>query len=314
VSTSSLPGRGPSALSRRWWSRSRRTITGILYVLPFAVVWAVFLVWPVVYGFYISLWQWDPLRGSTFVGLDNYWRLLNTERFINATYNTFYFAFLSIPLIVALGLLFAILLHGRRFPGKRVVEAGLFFPYLLNVSIVSLIWLWLMDSDFGILLVFFERLGWQAPSFLNHEAWVIPAIAIATAWWLMGYRMVIFQAALRDIPPSILEMAEIDGASSWQKAVHIMLPLIKPAILFTTVLTIIFGFQVMGQVLIMTQGGPGRSSEVLVLYLYRLGFDFLRMGQAAAVGFMLFVIILVLALACFRFLGLDSEHERGARR
>jgi multiple sugar transport system permease protein len=84
---------------------------------------------------------------------------------------------------------------------------------LLNVSIISLIWMWLMDSDFGILLVFFERLGWRAPSFLNDEAWVIPAIAIATAWWLMGYRMVIFQAALRDIPPSILEMAEIDGAS-----------------------------------------------------------------------------------------------------
>jgi len=312
MSTSPLPR--PDPPTRRRWIPSRRTLTGIAYVLPFAVVWAVFLVWPVIYGFYISLWQWDPLRGSTFVGLGNYVRLINTERFVNATANTFYFAFLSIPLIVAIGLLFAVLLHGQRFPGKRIVEAGLFFPYLLNVSIISLIWMWLMDSDFGILLVFFERLGWRAPSFLNHEAWVIPAIAIATAWWLMGYRMVIFQAALRDINPSILEMAEIDGASHWQRTLYIMLPLLKPAILFTTVLTIIFGFQVMGQVLIMTEGGPGRSSEVLVLYLYRLGFDFLRMGQAAAVGFVLFVIILILALASFRFLGLDSEQQRGARR
>ena len=312
MSTSSPPR--PSPPTRRRWIPSRRTLTGIAYVLPFAVVWAVFLVWPVIYGFYISLWQWDPLRGSTFVGLGNYVRLINTERFVNATANTFYFAFLSIPLIVAIGLLFAVLLHGQRFPGKRIVEAGLFFPYLLNVSIISLIWMWLMDSDFGILLVFFERLGWRAPSFLNHEAWVIPAIALATAWWLMGYRMVIFQAALRDINPSILEMAEIDGASHWQRTLYIMLPLLKPAILFTTVLTIIFGFQVMGQVLIMTEGGPGRSSEVLVLYLYRLGFDFLRMGQAAAVGFVLFVIILILALASFRFLGLDSEQQRGARR
>lgn len=312
MSTPSLPR--PSAPTRRRWIPSRRTLTGIAYVLPFAVVWAVFLVWPVIYGFYISLWQWDPLRGSTFVGLGNYVRLINTERFVNATANTFYFAFLSIPLIVAIGLLFAVLLHGQRFPGKRIVEAGLFFPYLLNVSIISLIWMWLMDSDFGILLVFFERLGWRAPSFLNHEAWVIPAIALATAWWLMGYRMVIFQAALRDINPSILEMAEIDGASHWQRTLYIMLPLLKPAILFTTVLTIIFGFQVMGQVLIMTEGGPGRSSEVLVLYLYRLGFDFLRMGQAAAVGFVLFVIILILALVSFRFLGLDSEQQRGARR
>src|SRR5690625_4169392 len=129
-----------------------RQVTGILYVLPFALVWLTFLVWPVIYGFYISLWKWDPLRGSEFVGLRNYLNLFSDPRFWNATWNTLEFAAISIPLIVGFGLLFAVILHNSRFRGKAFVEASLFFPYLLNVSIISLIWAWLVDPDYGILL------------------------------------------------------------------------------------------------------------------------------------------------------------------
>lgn len=283
---------------------------GMLYVLPFAAVWLAFLVWPVVYGFYISLWEWDPLRGSEFVGFDNYLYLFGESRFWNAVLNTFEFAIITIPLIVGLGLLFAVLLHGRDFPGKGFVEAGLFLPYLLNVSIISLVWAWLVDPDYGILLSFLGTLGWDAPPFLNDPRWAIPLIAFATAWWLSGYRVVIFRAALQDIPKNILEMAELDGANAWTRFTRIMLPLIKPSILFAVVLTSISGFRVLGQVLIMTEGGPGRASEVLAVYLYRLGFQYLDMGRAAAVGFVLFAIILVVALFAMRFLGLESEFER----
>lgn len=282
----------------------------MLYVLPFAVVWLAFLVWPVVYGFYISLWEWDPLRGSKFVGLGNYLRLFTDDRFWNAFWNTIEFAVISIPLIVGFGLLFAVLLHNRNFPGKDLVEASLFFPYLLNVSIISLIWAWLVDPDYGILLHFFRLLGWDAPAFLNHPLWVVPLIAVATGWWLSGYRMVVFRAALKDIPQSIIEMAEIDGANAWTRFVRIILPLIKPAILFSVVLSALSSFSVLGQVLVMTEGGPGRSSEVLALYLYRLGFHYFRMGEAAAVGFVLFLLMLIVAIFAFRFLGLESEFER----
>lgn len=303
----SLSG-GARSKGKAWW-RSRELV-GILYILPFVSVWLVFLVWPVVYGFYISLWEWDPLRGSEFVGFDNYRKLFGDDRFWNATVNTFEFALLSIPLIVGIGLLFAVLLHGRDFPGKTFVEASLFFPYLLNVSIISLVWMWLTDPDYGILLDALHRLGWDAPAFLNDPFWALPTIAIATGWWLSGYRMVIFRAALQDIPTTLLDMAQIDGANAWTRFTRIMLPLIKPAILFAVVLTTISGFRVLGQVLIMTEGGPGRASEVLALYLYRSGFSYLKMGQAAAIGFILFVIILVIALVAFRFLGFESEFER----
>lgn len=280
------------------------------------MVWLAFLVWPVIYGFYISLWEWDPLRGSKFVGLGNYLRLFNDDRFWNAFWNTLEFAAISIPLIVGFGLLFAALLHGTEFRGKNIVEASLFFPYLLNVSIISLIWAWLVDPDYGLLLNFFNRLGWNAPPFLNNPLWVIPFIGVATGWWLSGYRTVVFRAALQDVPRSVIESAEIDGANAWTRFTRILLPLIKPAILFTVVLSSLSAFSVLGQVLVMTEGGPGRASEVLALYLYRLGFHYFRMGEAAAVGFLLFLLMLIVAVAAFRLLGLESEFERkrGAKK
>jgi len=143
--------------------------------------------------------------------------------------------------------------------------------------------------------------------FLNEPRWAIPAIALATAWWLAGYRMLLFRAALEDIPDEFYEAARIDGASGARIFFSIVVPLLRPAILFALVLTTISGFIVFGQVLIMTAGGPGRASEVLAMYLYRFGFEYLEMGQAAAVGMVLFLIILGLTLVSFRWLGYESS-------
>jgi ABC-type sugar transport system permease subunit len=164
-----------------------------------------------------------------------------------------------------------------------------------------------MDVDYGILLYYLEALGLDPPVFLNNEYWAIPAIAVATVWWLAGYRMIIFRAALNDIPPEYFEAAELDGAKGGKKFFHIILPLIRPPLLFAVVLTTISSFRVLGQVQIMTDGGPGRASEVLSLYLYRYAFDYFQMGQAAAVGFIQFLIILVVTLFSFRVIGMQSE-------
>jgi ABC-type sugar transport system permease subunit len=280
---------------------------GVLLVVPFGLVWLVFLVWPVIHGMFLSLHRWDPLRGSAFIGFQNYITLFNDARFWNALTNTFEFSFIAIPLIVITGLLFALMLYSPRIKGKPTFEAMLFFPYLLNVSIISLIWEWMLDIDYGIILYYLEMLGLNPPAFLNNEFWAIPMIAVATVWWLAGYRMIIFRAALNDIPPEYFEAAELDGATGRQKFFAIILPLIKPPFLFALVLTTISSFRVLGQVQIMTQGGPGRASEVLSLYLYRYAFDYFRMGQAAAVGFILFLIILVFTLLSFRVIGMRSE-------
>lgn len=288
--------------------RRSKEFEGVLFILPYMIIWGIFLAWPVVYGFYISLFNWQPLIGSKFIGLKNYLDLFHDSRFWNAFINTVEFAAITIPLILGLGLVFALVLRvveGKR--GSGFIEAALFFPYLLNVSIISIIWKWLLDPDFGIVLYYLKFLGIDPPNFLNHSFWAIPAIAFATAWWLAGYRMVIFKAGMEDIPAQLYEMAEIDGANPFIRFFRITLPLLKPAILFSLVLTAISAFRVLGQVMMMTAGGPGRSSEVLALYLYRAGWQYMQMGKAAAIGFILFLVILIFTLLGFRFLGFESE-------
>jgi ABC-type sugar transport system permease subunit len=282
---------------------------GLLYALPYIGLWAVFLAAPVGYGFYLSLFDWNPMRGSVFVGFQNYAELFGEPRFWNAFGNTFKFAGLVIPMILGLGLLLALMVWGwgRTRRGATLVQAALFFPYMLTVSIVSIVWRWLLDRDFGLVQHSLLTVFSKAPVFLTEPGWVLPAIAFSTAWWLAGYRMLVLQAGLEEIPQELLEAAAIDGAGPGRKFIHIILPLLKPALLFSLVLTVISGFRVFGQVLLMTEGGPGRASEVLALYMYRTAFDYFNLGKAAAAGVILLGIILVITLLAVRLLGLKSE-------
>lgn len=284
-------------------------LEGVLYVLPFVSLWAVFLAWPVGYGVYISLFNWNPMRGSKFVGLANYTQLFHEPRFWNAFTNTFKFAGMTIPLIIGLGFIFALMIWGwgRSHKGAGAVQAVLFFPYLLTVSIVAIVWKWLFDRDFGLVQQTVSSVFPSAPVFLNSTAWALPVIAFATAWWLSGYRMVVLQAGLEEIPQDLFEAAAIDGARPRHQFFNIILPLIRPSLLFALVLTIISAFRTFGQVLMMTEGGPGRSTEVLALYMYWVGFDYFDVGKAAAAGVILLFMILILTLIGVRLLGLKSE-------
>jgi multiple sugar transport system permease protein len=282
---------------------------GILFLLPYLALWLVFSVLPIGYGVYISLHKWNPLGRSPFVGLANYATLFTNARFWNAFENTFIFAACSIPMILVTGLAFALLLrHARLRPATAaVVEGAFFFPYLLNVSVVGILWVFLLDPSVGIVPYYLGRLGMTPPNFLNNPWLVLPTIAAVSAWWLSGYRMVIFRAGLNAIPQELYESSSLDGAGPIRQFIYITLPLLKPTLLFATVLTLVAGLSMLGQVIIMTNGGPGTSSEVLALYMYRTAFESFNFGQAAAVGFILFAIVLVLSLVAVKLFGLKSE-------
>jgi ABC-type sugar transport system permease subunit len=287
----------------------RDLLEGVLYILPFMFFWAIFLAWPVVYGVYLSLHKWEGPANAVFVGFGNYADLFSDARFWNAFFTTINFALIVIPFIMVLGLGFALVVwswegspHIRDF-----IQAVFFFPFLLTISIIALIWRWVLDADYGILLYVIRRMGLEAPKFLNDTSWVLWILAFITAWWLAGYRMLVFQAGLEDIPTELFEAAKLDGAGRLYKLWFIILPLLKPSILFTLVLTIIAGFRTFGQVFMMTEGGPGRSSEVLALYLYRVGFDYFEIGKAAASGVVLLLLILVVTMAGVKLIGLKSE-------
>lgn len=285
----------------------KATALAILFIAPYFALWFTFMILPIGYGFYISLHDWNPILGSTFIGFDNYTTLFSTARFWNAMAVTGIYSAWVIPLIMGFGLAFAVMLHRARVPGLGFVEGSLFFPYLLNVSVVSIVWLFILDPNVGIVPYYTRLVGIELPVMLNDPFWVVPTIALVTAWWLTGYRMVVFRAGLQSIPDEIYESAALDGAGRLRAFWSITLPLLKPALLFAAVLTLVGGMRTFGQVIIMTGGGPGTSSEVLALYMYRLAFEFLRFGQAAAVGFILFAIIFVLSLGMFRAMGFDSE-------
>jgi ABC-type sugar transport system permease subunit len=289
------------------YRRHYRQLEGFLFMLPYALLWVVFLFAPMLFGFYMSLHKWDPLMGSKFLGLKNYLDLFADRRFWNSFWVTWKFSFYVIPGIIAFSLGFALMLQKARFRGAKIVESVLFFPYLLNVSIVSIIWGLMHDPDVGILQYIFRRVGLDVPPLLNDPFWVIPMIALTTIWWLMGYRMVVFRAALASIPQDLYDAAAIDGAGPVRTFFTITLPLLKPTLLFTLVITTVGGMRTFGQVMLMTAGGPGVSSEVLALHMYRLGFDFIRFGKAAAVGFIIFFIIFVLSLVFLKILRLEGE-------
>lgn len=272
------------------------TVAGLLYVLPYVVCWGLFLAYPVGYGFYLSLFRWDPLGGSRFVGFANYQRLFSDPRFINAILVTFKFVLLTVPLVILCGALMAFVLwRFRRYRTIFGVSQSLFFlPYVLPVSVIAIVWKWLLDKDVGFFQYYMTQIG--LPVILADLRWALPTIAFVTTWWIAGYRMLIFQAALEDIPAEVVEAAIIDGANFRVQVFKIILPLLKPAMTFAVIFTIVMAFQMFGQVLLMTEGGPGRSTELLSLYVYRVAFDYLDTGRAAAAGFVLAFLVLLVSL------------------
>lgn len=285
----------------------RKGVEGVLFIIPYGTLWLLFLFLPLLFGFYISLHKWNPLVGNVFIGIKGYLELFSTPRFWNSFWVTWRFVLLVIPGIILVGLMAALALHSKRVWGTNVFESLIFFPYLLNVSIVSILWGLLHDPDVGILFQFLKRLGITHTPLLNHEFWALPMVAFTTIWWLAGYRMVVFRAALASFPMELYEAARLDGAGPIRTFFNITLPLLKPTLLFALVLTTVGGMRTFGQVILMTAGGPGTASEVLALYMYRVGFEFLDFGRAAAVGFILFLMIFLLVMILLRIFRLESE-------
>jgi ABC-type sugar transport system permease subunit len=271
------------------------------------IIWVVFLFGPLVFGFFMSLHKWDPLRANEFIGFGNYLELFGNARFWNSFLVTWKFVAMVIPGIIIIALAVAMLLHFVRFRGSEVFESVFFFPYLLNVSIVSILWALLNDPDIGMVSGLFTKFGFPKQALLANEKLVLPIIAVATIWWLVGYRMIVFRAAISSIPSDLYDAAKIDGSSPIRTFFSVTLPLLKPTLLFALILTAVGGMRTFGQVILMTAGGPGTSSEVLALLMYRQAFEYLNFGTAAAVGFILFILIFVISTVLVRIFKLEGE-------
>lgn len=279
-------------------------VVGYVFLMPYVVFLLIFLLYPMVKGLYISLHEWNVFGNPEFIGLANYTKLFADDKFWSSLSHTLYFVLLSTIPLVCLSLFFAL---GLDMPMclRNALRGMFFFPYLLPVSVVATLWRWILQKEYGLLNYYLNRIGIQAPYWLGDARWAMPSIAITTVWWTIGFNIVIFLAALQDIPQELQDAARIDGANAGKVFWYITLPLLRPTLLFVVVMQVIASFQIFGQVYVMTGGGPYGSTRTIVQYLYEQGFRYFKMGYASAIAYTLFAIMMVFTLIQWKLLEID---------
>ena len=280
-------------------SASRR-FSSLLYLAPHLVLFIGFLLFPLIFGLVLSFLRWEMLSPAppALIGLANYGEALSDEYFWRALRATLYFAVLAVPctLIFALGIALALARLPRR---QGFYRAAFLLPTMMSVSVVGILWRWFYSNDFGLFNAWLSRIGFTIP-WISDPLWAMPSIVLMTLWWTVGGSMLVLLAGLQQIPESYYEAAAIDGAGRWAQFRHITLPLLRPVLLFVVLTGLIGAFQVFGQTFMVTRGGPELSTRVMVQYIYETAFNHYRMGYGAAMSWLLFLIIALVAAFQFR--------------
>ena len=266
---------------------------GLGFISPWIVGFAVFGLYPLGSSLYYSFCDYDVLNKPAFIGTLNYQDMVVDSVFWKSLYNTFYFAIFSIPLGLILALLIAVMLN-QEVKGRSVFRTAYFLPSIVPLVGVSMIWLWLFNGDFGLVNYALSKIGITGPGWLTDEAWVKPTLVMSGVWQVGG-TIVIFLAALQDVPKALYESAQIDGASAPVRLLNITIPMISPAIYFNLVMGIIGALQEFVRPFVMLGGsGPNRSALFYAINLYQNALSYLNMGYACAMAWVLFVIIVLM--------------------
>jgi multiple sugar transport system permease protein len=267
-----------------------------LFVVPYLFFFVTLLVVPLFWGIWLSLHKADAFGTGRFVGIDNYLRLFRDKIFIQVVGNTFYFVILTVPALAVLGLLLALALN-RKTKTATVLRTIYFSSSVLSVTIVTLIWRIVFIGNFGLLATVYGWFGATSPAFLSNPKLAMIGIAIATIWWCIGLPMMLFLSALQQVPAEIYEAAALDNASRWRTLWHITLPSIRRTFVLVLIIQVVLQFQLFGQSKLMTLGGPNNVSKPIVFYIYEAAFTKWDLGLGAAASEVLFVLILIAAMA-----------------
>ena len=338
--------------------------SSMLFVGPFLLVYALFVIYPLLQAGRMSLYDWDLLgMARVWVGGGNYVRMLwgtdmewdlahlwylrlvvvaaaafvawravrsksrfqwfgvaalgalavvlgfhpgpdglwNDPLFWASLEHTLQFTLMSTPLIIGLGLAMALAVNSKH-RGGRFYQVAFFVPYVLPISVATLVWSNILSPGRGILAEFLANFGVEPISWLGDQRFAMAAIVVMTAWWTVGFNLVMFSAGLQDVDPTLYEAAMLDGAAAWQRFVHVTLPGLRHVLALVFVMQVIVGFAVFGQVNILTSGGPGNATRTLVLHLYETGFTQKHLGDAAAMAIFLFAVMFVVSLVQLRLM------------
>ncbi len=276
----------------------RRAVEGWLFISPFVVGFLLFYAGPMLFAIYISMTEWPILATPTFVGLQNFRRMLDDDLFWRSLGTTAYYTVFSVPLNMVAGLGLAVLLN-QKIRAVALFLTLFYIPAVITGVAVAVLWWMVFNTEYGLLNTVLNLIGLPSAPWLTHTRWVIPSFIIM-GLWQVGGGMVIYLAGLQGIPTDLHEAASIDGAGSWARFWHVTLPMLSPVLLFNLILGVIGSFQSFTNALIMTNGGPSQASLFYVLYLYRAAWQYNQMGYAAALAWVLFAVILVLTIVIFR--------------
>ncbi|MGQ9854947.1 MAG: carbohydrate ABC transporter permease [Candidatus Oleimicrobiaceae bacterium] len=279
---------------------TRRNLrNGILFISPWVVGFAVFTAYPLGASFYYSLTNFTILRSPQWVGLANYTHLLlKDDLFRIALYNTLYYVALSVPIGTIFCLAAAMLLNVR-IRGISLFRTVFYLPTMVPAVATAIIWIMLLNPQFGIVNSLIRFVGGRPPGWIADPDWAKPALILMHTWG-MGGTIIIYLAALQDVPVHLVEAALLDGANAWKRFRHVTIPMISPAILFNVVVNLISAFQYFTAAYIMTDGGPNNATLFYALYLYRTAFVYVKMGYASALAWLLLILTLAFTLFILR--------------
>jgi len=293
-------------------SDRRQSRAGWLFVAPALTLIGVFFFVPVIAGLLLSLTDFDiyaigALDTARFVGLRNYLQLLSNPVFWKALVNTLYFVLAGGPLTLFVSLVAALAVSSKLTRFQNLFRSVFFLPVVTTLVAEAIVWRYLYHPRYGLLNYALGTLGIGPVDWLGDPHWSMPAIILLAVWRTFGYNMLIFIAGLQSIPEDLYEAAHLDGAGAWDRFVHVTMPSLAPTFLFVSIITLIGYFQLFAEPYVMTQGGPLKATTTIVLLMYEEGFRWWRMGMAAAIAFVLFLITLAGTLVQLRV-----QRERGA--
>ncbi|MFF8880917.1 carbohydrate ABC transporter permease [Streptomyces flaveolus] len=288
----------PPPIPRRRLSLSGN---GGLFVLPFLVFFGLFLVWPVVQGLWMSLTDASlSLRGTEFVGFANYAEAFGDPDVWSSLGNTVFFTVISCVPLVLVALAMALLVHSG-LAGQWVWRLAYFAPYLLPVTVVTLIWTWLYQPDIGLGNQLLTSLGLEPVGWLSDESVAMWSVAALTVWWTVGFNFLLYLAALQSLPVTYDEAAALDGAGAWRRLWSVTLPQLRHTTVLVAILQMLASLKVFDQIYILTKGGPNGSTRPILEYVYDVGFTGYRLGYASAVSYVFFAIVVVISVVQLRF-------------
>lgn len=268
---------------------------GFAFVGPFLFLYTAVLIWPLLLGIGISFHRADLFGARQWVGLGNYAAVLGDPVFHQALGNSLLLTLMIVPPLTVLALLLALALN-RATRGAAIFRGIFFSSSVLSVTIVTLIWRFILTPDAGLVAEVLEALGREPIPFLSDQSLTLPSLAITTIWWSLGFPIMLFLAGLQQVPPDIYEAAALDRASRWQTFRHVTLPSIRRTLLLVVMLQTAAQLQLFGQAQLLTSGGPSGSSRTIVLYIFEVAFGRWELGYATAMAELLFAMILVVTL------------------